>query len=173
MISRVSRLEVRVEELEELLGLRCDRPRPRGFTPCAWKLLGLLTHRPLVTHEFAFRALYGWKAEGDQPADLRIIATHLARLRKTLRRYGISVGTSFGEGYFLDEENRRRAAQLVGDSARADAAGDSSASRSGATAAAVGALRGRQLADATGPRLGVAADDMATPKHQPTNPHHA
>jgi hypothetical protein len=173
MISRVSRLEARVEELEELLGLRCEQPRPRDFAPCPWKLLGLLTRRPLVTHEFAFRAFYGWKAEGDQPADLRIIATHLARLRKTLRRYGISVSTSYSEGYFLDEENRRRAARLVGDSARADAASDPGARGNGDTAAAVGALRGGQLADATGPRLGVAADDMATPKHQPTNPHHA
>ena len=69
-MSELERLQNRVCELEELLGLHLERRLP-GFSDLAWQLLGLLLKHRIVPREFAHRALYGGRPEVDQPATPR------------------------------------------------------------------------------------------------------
>ena len=107
-------LRDRVEELENLLGLRIEPPRAiPGVRGIGWKLIGLLLRHPMVGREFAFRALYGDRPEIDQPLDLRIIDINICRLRVALRPYKVAIQCEIGTGYFLDEKNKTRLAALV------------------------------------------------------------
>lgn len=114
MKDEVQSLRDRVEELENLLGLCIEAPRPIvGIRGIGWKLLGLLLRHPMVGREFAFRALYGGRPESDQPADLRIIDINICRLRRALLPYRVIIKAEIGTGYFLDTKNKTRLTALV------------------------------------------------------------
>lgn len=177
MISRISRLESRIEELEELLGMRAVLPRITGFGVREWSLLGLLVRHRLVTREFAFPAIYGELHEDEQPAGLRIIDTIIHRLRVLLKPRNIVIETEKHTGYYFDEENRRRAAELVGSKTDPHRPIDAGHGGGGDLLDHSGKRemghhgRGNGLVDR--PHLAMARDDMAAPKHKQTHPHHA
>jgi len=110
--SELERLRHRIDELEELLGLRSpQRPLP-GFTVLEWKLLGVMLKRQAVTREFAFRALYASRADTDQPKSSRIIDQIVHRIRVRLMAYGSFVET-LSIGYHISPENKVRLRALI------------------------------------------------------------
>jgi hypothetical protein len=111
--SEVSRLRDRVEELEELIGLKVVGSRAAGLSVTQWLMAGLLLKRPLISREFAFRAIYGGRPESDQPTDIRTVDQHMCRMKRRLKAYGIVVKNTAHEGYYLDASSRRRLKELV------------------------------------------------------------
>ena len=108
MAKKISDLEERNRELEELLGLTNSAPRPEGISEQAWKMAGLLAKHRLVTREFAFRAIYGSRPESDQPATIQIIDQVVCRLRRFLVGTDIVIKCEARAGYYADTENRKR-----------------------------------------------------------------
>jgi hypothetical protein len=112
--NEVKQLKDRIAELEELLGLQLEFPKIKikGIRKIGWPILGVLLKHPLATNEFIFRAVYGNRLEADQP-NILVIATHMSRLNKALRQHGVRIENQYGEGYFLNDENKRRLNELV------------------------------------------------------------
>lgn len=104
----------RIAELEELLGLGSQPSRVPGLGPMMSQLLGLLVKRQLVERETAYRAIYGARPEHAQPMSLRIIDTHIARLRKLLAPHGIAIHTERPLGYYLDQDGKNKLQALAG-----------------------------------------------------------
>ena len=111
-MSELQRLRDRVLELEDALGLTAEIPYPlvpqhTGMTKSLAKLFCLLIHRPFVSRDAAYTVLFGGRPECDQPAG-KIIEPMVCNLRKTLRRYDISIETRWGMGYYMTDENKRK-----------------------------------------------------------------
>lgn len=111
--SEVQRLRDRVEELEDLIGLRVVGPRVAGLSDMEWRMAGLLLKRPLVSREFAFRAIYGNRPEAEQPKDIRMIDQNVCRVKRRLKAFGITVKNASNEGYYLDAESRTKLKELI------------------------------------------------------------
>jgi len=110
----IERLKDRIEELEELLGMKLEPPHKiRSKHKAFWPLVGLLLKRRRVSREFAYRALYGGRLEADQPKSLRMIDTNIMRANKVLREYDIVVKAEPGFGYFLEDEDHSALTRLV------------------------------------------------------------
>ena len=109
----VHALQDRIEELEDLLGLRVPVPRSDlELTKIERQLLGILYRGGLISSEFAHRAIYGLRSECDQP-NLKIIDVFISRLRRKLRPHAIKLSTQWGEGYYFDAENRAKLKSLL------------------------------------------------------------
>lgn len=102
-ISELQQLRDRVEELEELLGLRTKLNAPFPLGPTERRLLGiLLAHAGRVlSREFILRA--GWGLD-IMP---RIVDTYVMRLR----RHQIDIRTELGVGYYLPLQEKERLKQ--------------------------------------------------------------
>lgn len=132
MTDELTRLRDRVEELEELLGLRMEAPLhfPVHLSRTEERLLGILSSGRLVTKEFAHRALYAARPDCDVP-EIQVVDVYACKLRRKLGPFGIAIKTKWGVGYYLDAENVARLKQLyeapadgwqrVGDTAHAEA----------------------------------------------------
>jgi hypothetical protein len=143
MTSELQRLRDRVEELEELLGLTPPVRYNLNITDLGMRLLGLLLKRPLVVREFAFRALYGGKAESDQPKNLRIIDVIVHRLNMALRSYGVKIQTEYLRGYYLSEGDKATILGLLNETQYLVDSTGTSSRRGGSAGHAV-----RKMADA-------------------------
>ena len=110
--AEVTRLQDRIEELEQLLGMKMPGVRMSKLSPTEWQLLGLLLKRPLVTREYAFNALYGGRVEADQPAS-NLISQNIVRLRRRLKDCGIAIQTQVFDGYYMLPEDKRRLRELI------------------------------------------------------------
>ena len=169
-MSEVEALKDRIRELEWLLGLRRQWPKPRlkGIRVIGWQMIGLLLRWPLVTHDVAFRAIYGGRPEADQPKNVHIITTVIHRLRIALRPYDIIIEGQYGSGYYLDAKNKQRLAELVGNPQNPGGPNDSVARRSGDSLPALGrparAGSGSDTMGADAP-MGVASNRVAPTKH--------
>lgn len=168
-MSELERLRDRIEELEELLGLTMPWPRyVRGFTPIRRALLGLLRRRPLVTREFAYRAIYGGRPESNQPADLRIIDQIICRLNRVLKDHGIRIQCDNRTGYYLAAEDKAALDQLLADRNRASEP-DPDRDRVGPVLHRL-AVHRADAAD-VGASLCLAPNDLETPRHNGAHPH--
>jgi hypothetical protein len=167
-MTELERLRDRVAELEDLLGMAMVKPGI-GLSGLSGILLGLLIRRSAVSREFAFRAIYGARPESEQPTNLRIIDTLVHRLKIALRPHGIVVSTERFTGYYLDGENRRRAAELVGVKTNTDAATYASPDRSRNSGDVFyrqdGRDSNRNKLSSDSSHLGVAAGNMASTGH--------
>ena len=118
-MSELERLRDRVDELEELLGVRGTIPR-KMFRSCplaAEQLIGMLLARPSITREAAYTALYGGRPEADQPME-KIIGTRMCQARKALTPHGIAVKTVWGSGYYMTGENKAKLRALLDEEKR-------------------------------------------------------
>jgi len=95
------RLRDRVEQLEQLVGVdRSLTSRLRtafGLEPGVAQVMGMLLKRDFVTHDALYVVLYAARPECDWP-DARIVDVQISRLRRALRRHGITIKTQWGEG---------------------------------------------------------------------------
>jgi two-component system cell cycle response regulator CtrA len=70
-----------------------------------------LTHKT-VTKERLFTALYGLRAEADQP-EVKTLDVHICYVRKALREFKIEIQTVWGEGWRMLPEEKSKIAALL------------------------------------------------------------
>lgn len=111
MSDLIQRLQDRVEQLEEVLGLsRSSVSRMRetfGIGPLQAQTLGLLMTRDFVTRDGLYTALYGAAPQSKWP-DEKVLDGHLCWLRRHLRSHGITIRTQWGEGWRIAPEDKTR-----------------------------------------------------------------
>lgn len=100
-------LRDRVEELEALIGLRL--PAPMELRRQEAEVAGILlkANGRCVSKEFIYRAIYGHRAESDQP-ELKSVDVLICTLRKKLKPRGIEIRTKWATGHYLDPDSRTR-----------------------------------------------------------------
>lgn len=116
-MSELQQLRDRVAELEHVIGITDAIPlsaklRLQGVYKGDYALLGILLARPFVPRVAIYDAMYGMRAEGEQP-DMKVIDVRMSHLRKGLRQHGIEIKTQFGEGYFMTEPNKKKVRELI------------------------------------------------------------
>lgn len=108
-------LRDRVEELEELLGLRqeqADAFHKLRMSPQQKVFLSLLYRSMLVRKYTAFNAIFGARMECEQP-DENILAVQICKMRKILARFDISIETQRTAGWFMTPENKEKLRELI------------------------------------------------------------
>lgn len=124
-MSEVQRLQDRVEELEEILGLTAVIPNPllKGVRPkvASMQLLGMLLARPFVTRDAAYTVLFGDRLECEQP-DIKYIDVILSNLRKALADHCVVINTDYGKGIYIDKDNKVRLRAVIENAATSEAA---------------------------------------------------
>lgn len=116
-MGELQQLRDRVAELEALIGVDRDLPLRELLRPAYWHrdcepMCGMLLKQEFVGRERAFIALYGGRTETDQP-DIKIIDIVVCRLRQALRPYQVAIATSWGRGYYMTADNKRRLRALL------------------------------------------------------------
>lgn len=109
-VSELQQLRDRVEELEEALGIaagQLDQFGCLGLAPLPTSLMGMLYKSNIVSREAAFVALYGSRIECDQP-DIKNLDVYIWRVRDRLKRYGITVNSQRGVGWYMTQENKAK-----------------------------------------------------------------
>ena len=97
----IERLQNRIHELEEILGVTTAFPPMLGLTLSEEALLDVLFKREIVTQATAFAVLYGSRA-GEQPSDPKnVVSVLIMRLRKKLALRGVEIKTRTGAGYYM------------------------------------------------------------------------
>jgi DNA-binding response OmpR family regulator len=104
----IERLQNRVAELEELLGITYPIPPALGFTQRESVYLGMLLKRPLLTREAVMIVVYPDCDRSD-----KIVDQHIMKLRRKFGPHGIAITTRWGYGWYLDRENRRKLEELI------------------------------------------------------------
>jgi hypothetical protein len=111
MTSRQDLLD-RIAQLEEMLGL-LDRPpveallNQRGLSRTTIKMLGLLARMTFVPRHVAYDAIYGEWPESKRPSDWAI--SNLVKLcRRALRPLGVEIKNSYGEGWFIEPDDKKK-----------------------------------------------------------------
>ena len=102
----------RIAQLEDLLGLTAALPisgllQRRGIARQDSKILGMLVRRPFVPNEAIYDALYGALHESKRPEKYST-RTSIKRIRAALSDLGIEISNVYGEGYFLDQQNKQK-----------------------------------------------------------------
>ncbi|MDF2809344.1 MAG: winged helix family transcriptional regulator [Microvirga sp.] len=97
------RLQLRVEQLEGLMGMSID-----ALVPIEWRLtrseacvFGVLLRREIATKDAVMAALYRSTAKDE--AELKIVDVFICKMRKKLRPFGITIITRWGTGYSLED----------------------------------------------------------------------
>ncbi|GAA0197765.1 hypothetical protein GCM10010203_55940 [Actinomadura yumaensis] len=103
----IARLEDRILELEEAMGLCILPPLEWGLTQHEARLFGALLERELLTKDAAMAALY--RDRGDDEPEIKIVDVLVCKARKKLKPFGIEIGTRWGVGYFVSAECKSRA----------------------------------------------------------------
>lgn len=111
----IERLQDRVEELENLLGLNLPLPRPLNLSRHEWDLLCVLRNVKgrVVTRDFAFQIIYGGLSEGEQPKEVKIIDQIVCRANRKLKDHQIHIRAEPKVGYYLDKWSRQRLEELT------------------------------------------------------------
>jgi DNA-binding response OmpR family regulator len=110
--SDTAKLQARIIELEQALGLTAKFPSLSHIKPMQRKLFGLLVSRPFVSWEAAFLALYEPSAGRSLP-DRKVLHVHVCELRKELDKHGIVISTVVGEGVFMRPEMQEKSKAVV------------------------------------------------------------
>jgi hypothetical protein len=104
-------LRDRIEELEDLLGLKSDRlalmRSALGLTSTEAKMVSFLSRRQLASLSEIYDALYCERSECDQP-NPRSVSSIIHQARRKLDKFGISIQTQFASGYFLSKQDKEK-----------------------------------------------------------------
>jgi len=76
-----------------------------GLEPGVAQVMGMLLKRDFVTHDALYVVLYAARPECDWP-DARIVDVQISRLRRALRRHGITIKTQWGEGWLMSAADK-------------------------------------------------------------------
>ena len=97
----IERLQNRIHELEEILGVTTEFPPALGLTLSEEALLDVLFKREIVTQATAFSVLYASRAGGEPSDPKNVVSVLIMRLRKKLAAYGVDIKTRNGAGYYM------------------------------------------------------------------------
>lgn len=101
----IQELEDRIEYLEaQLQDEDLIIPASWQLSPSEGKVLKCLLRRNLMTRDNAMALLYSARG-GDEPGD-RIIDVFVAKIRRKLKRHGITIATQWGQGWYLSEGSK-------------------------------------------------------------------
>ncbi len=105
------RLRARVKELEALLtpeSVRIDEAW--GLVRAEKRVFAALASRDRVSKEHLYDALYGDRIDLDNPPPIACVESHVSKMRRKLRPFGIEVTARRFEGYALVDRHRFLAA---------------------------------------------------------------
>jgi DNA-binding response OmpR family regulator len=109
----VERLQNRIHELEEILGVPSEFPPTLGLTLSEESLLDVLFKREIMSLAAATAALYGSKV-GGRPSDPKnVVSVLIMRLRKKLAADGIDIKTRANVGYYMTIEAKNRLRRII------------------------------------------------------------
>lgn len=107
------RLQDRIAELEELLGMDDFANPELNWTTTERKVAGLFARRAFWTKEALYVALYAERPDVDQPQTREITAIWAHKLRKRLRLHDITLRTAWGIGFWLDAADQQKLRALI------------------------------------------------------------
>jgi two-component system cell cycle response regulator CtrA len=110
--NELQRLRDRCEELEELLGIKCDPLLSLGFPQLATSMLGVRMAQPRCRRATLYVAVYGNRQECDQPND-KIVDVTVCKLRQKLKPHGADIVTDWGVGYHIPPASKDIINRLV------------------------------------------------------------
>jgi DNA-binding response OmpR family regulator len=103
------RLQDRIEELEQLLGMAPTLPRPWRLTPREARLFGLLMKHAVLSADFIIAAIWG----GDAGTSDKSLEVLVFKLRRKLAPAGIVINTEWSTGYYIAADHKRLARDLI------------------------------------------------------------
>jgi DNA-binding response OmpR family regulator len=109
----VERLQNRIHELEEILGVTTEFPPALGLTLSEEALLDVLFKREIVTQTTAFAVLYASRAGGEPSDPKNVVSVLIMRLRKKLAAYGVDIKTRSGAGYYMTAEAKDQLRSII------------------------------------------------------------
>lgn len=107
----ILRLEDRIQELEQAMGLCVLPPLEWGLTQNEARLFGALLERELLTKDAAMAALY--RDRGEDEPEIKIVDVFVCKARKKLKPFGIEIGTRWGVGYFVTPAHKAEARRQI------------------------------------------------------------
>ena len=117
-MTKIERLQDRIEELEQLLGIdedyvmRLHRGLKLSMMPC--RVLGFIAKRASATKEQLYVAVYGEWPECDQPG-IKNLGQFIWLVRQRLTPLGIEIVTDFCIGFSMTAANKRKLAAHIDD----------------------------------------------------------
>lgn len=111
LMATIARLEDRVLELEEAMGVLVLPPLEWGLTKNEGRLLGVLLERELVTKDTAMAALY--RDRGESEPEIKIVDVFICKARKKLKPFGIAIDTRWGVGYSMSAASKAAARRQI------------------------------------------------------------
>ncbi|WP_185982998.1 helix-turn-helix domain-containing protein [Aureimonas mangrovi] len=109
---QVCALRDRVEELEAILAPEFDVPAEWCLTRRERQVLSVLVARPRATREAVATIVYGLAREEEVENPAVVIESHVSKLRRKLKPYGIAIISRRFDGYWL--EDRKAVRDLLG-----------------------------------------------------------
>lgn len=101
------RLSERVRQLEALLLPEdISIPLEWGLVNAERRCFAALTKREIVTKEILYQALYGDRLDLDKEPEISVVESHMSKLRKKLRPFGVVIIARRFEGYSLMNRDR-------------------------------------------------------------------
>lgn len=104
LLNRLAAQQERIRQLEEILAPSTVR------IPLEWKLppsealvFACLAARDMASRDMIHHALYSARMED---ADPKVVDVFICKMRKKLERFGVSIETVWGDGYFLPDRAR-------------------------------------------------------------------
>jgi two-component system, cell cycle response regulator CtrA len=109
----LERLQNRIHELEEIIGVTTEFPPALGLTLSEEALLDVLFKREIVTQTTAFAVLYASRAGGEPSDPKNVVSVLIMRLRKKLAAYGVDIKTRSGAGYYMTAEAKDQLRSII------------------------------------------------------------
>ena len=108
-------LRERIQELEEQLGIvstEADGLFRLPVTAMQTRMLGVLMKFDLCSRERLFFALYSDRPDSNWPDD-RLIDVQISHIRKKLAPRSISIKTKWGQGWYMEAEDKQKVRDWV------------------------------------------------------------
>ena len=100
--------------LKKAIQVPLELPREWKLTKIHHAFVELLyTSKGLVTYDLIYHIIYGKKVN---PPGLFTIHSHMHKVRKTLKPYGIEIISVRGEGFIMTDENTKIVTELIKES---------------------------------------------------------
>jgi two-component system, cell cycle response regulator CtrA len=99
-------------QLKEEIGLAALPPPMFGLTTQEAVIFGVLLANRAPRRSTFMAAIYSDGAYDDE-AEEKIIDVMICKMRKKLEPFGITINTNWGEGFFMSEESKAKARDLM------------------------------------------------------------
>ena len=106
-------LRARIEQLEDIVGMRMPAPIVFGFTGSERRVFGILMKRDVATKDMMMHALYSGRP--DECVEIKIVDVFVCKMRSKLKRYNVSIETVWGVGYRLKPETKDKVRSMMKD----------------------------------------------------------